>query len=177
MGFNEGLTTRLRQLSSSFELAADTLHPRWRDLLRVISQGGPRRYSGHPHEWVTVGTGPAVPLQSTYTHLQSSAEFRYHFMDECIVDRAVFGELDPRRMDALDPDFCQVCKGRQSDDIKLNCCSCFPTLFGGARYPVAVQVFHTSNGKNNGIIACCVRFSRLFMPVLPETQSFLDDIH
>lgn len=157
MGFNEGLTTRLRQLASSFEVAADTLHPGWRDLLRVVSQGEPGHYRGHPHEWVTVATGPAIPLQSTYAHLQLPGGFQYQFVDESIVDRAVFGGVDPRRAHSLDPDVCPVCKGRQSDDIKLNCCYCFPSLFGGPRYPAAVQLFNTANGKNNGVVARCVR--------------------
>lgn len=104
--------------------------------------------------------GPAIPLQSTYTHLQlPGGGFRYRFIDECEVDRGVFGERDPRRVDSLDPTICQVCKGRQSEDIKSNTCSCFPTLFGGPRYPAAVQLFHTANGKNNGVVARQVRLS------------------
>lgn len=157
MGFNEGLTTRLRQLASSYELAADTLHPGWRDLLRVVSQSGLRHYHGHPHEWVTVATGPAVPLQTTYGHHQLPTGFQYEFIDESRIDPAVFGGCDPRRAAGLDPDSCTVCKERQSDDLKQNCCACFPTLFGGPRYPVPVQLFHTANGKNNGVIARCVR--------------------
>lgn len=47
LGFNEGLTTCLSQLASSFEVAADTLHPGYRQLLRVIGQDGPPRYQGH----------------------------------------------------------------------------------------------------------------------------------
>lgn len=159
-GFDEGLTTRLRQLASSFELAADTIHPGWRDLLQVVCQSGPRRYHGHPHEWVTVATGPAVPLRLTYSHLLLPEEFSYQFVDECVVDRRVFGDEDPRRVHALDPDICQVCKERQSDNIQLNRCYCFPSLFGGARYPIAVQLFHTTSGKNNGVIARSVCFSR-----------------
>ncbi|KAF7591187.1 hypothetical protein BBP40_001902 [Aspergillus hancockii] len=37
-GFGDGFSTRLRHIRSSLEVAADTLHPEWRDLLQVIGQ-------------------------------------------------------------------------------------------------------------------------------------------
>lgn len=154
-GFGDGLATRLRHLRSAFEVAADTLHPEWRDLLQVIGQGGPRRYHGHPHEWVTVPGGePAVPLESTYGHLNLPHGFQYRFINECVLDPRVFGTEDPRVVPELEEtDICQVCKERQTDVIETNQCSCFPSLFGSVRSPVPVQVFHTANGKNNGVIA------------------------
>ncbi|KAL1978521.1 hypothetical protein VTN31DRAFT_1380 [Thermomyces dupontii] len=153
VGFDEGLTTRLRSMADAIEVAADTLHPNWRDLLQVIGQGGSPRYHGHPHEWVIMPSGPAVPLASTYEHLDLPGGFQFQFIDECVIDRNVFGDADPRVVPLDDPDICQVCKERQSDDPKLNRCSCFPTWFGSPRYPVPVQLFHTTNGKNNGVIA------------------------
>lgn len=78
------------------ELAADTLHPEWRQLLGVIGQKSCPQYTGHPHEWVIFGASPAVPLRSTYRHLQDGMDFQ--FVDESVIDKAVFGESDPRRM-------------------------------------------------------------------------------
>ncbi|OJJ40842.1 hypothetical protein ASPWEDRAFT_56140 [Aspergillus wentii DTO 134E9] len=150
-GFNGNFATRLRQLQSAFEVAADTLHPEWRELLHVIGQAEPRRYHGHPHEWVTVTTGPAVPLGSTYGHLSLPDGFHYRFLDECVIDSTVF-EKDPRMMPGLDKDICRVCRGRQADEVEANQCVCFPTVFGGVKAPVAVQLVRTA-GKNNGIIA------------------------
>ncbi|KNG86189.1 SET domain protein [Aspergillus nomiae NRRL 13137] len=152
-GFGEGFSTRLRHIRSSLEVAADTLHPDWRDLLQVIGQQETRQYHGHPHEWVTVTGRPAVPLTSTYEHLQLPNGFHYRFIDECVLDTAAFGTEDPRRVPEIDSDVCVVCKERQSDEIEKNHCSCFPTLFGGVRNPVPVQLFHTTSGKNNGVIA------------------------
>lgn len=154
--FGEGLFTRLRHLRSSFEVAADTLHPGWRDLLQVIRQDTSSVYHGHPHEWVNMSEGSAIPLASTYGHLGLPQGFQYQFIDECVLDTAVFGTQDPRRVPELDPDVCLVCKERQSDEIEKNQCLCFPALFGGVRHPVPVQVFRTSTGKNNGVIARCV---------------------
>lgn len=148
--------TRLRHLRSSFEVAADTLHPGWRDLLQVIRQDTSIAYHGHPHEWVTLSEGPAVPLASTYAHLDLPQGFQYQFIDQSVLDTAAFGTQDPRRVPELDLDVCLVCKARQSDEIEKNQCLCFPALFGGVNHPVPVQVFRTSTGKNNGVIARCV---------------------
>ncbi|KAH3403446.1 hypothetical protein KXV40_003605 [Aspergillus fumigatus] len=153
-GFSEGFSTRLRHIRSSLEVAADTLHPEWRDLLHVIGQGDTRRqYHGHPHEWVTVTGAPALPLHATYAHLNLPNGFVYRFIDECVLDTTVFGEEDPRRVPDLDPDICQVCKSKQADDVEQNQCSCFPALFGGVKGPAPVQIFSTASGKNNGVVA------------------------
>ncbi|KAL2814693.1 SET domain protein [Aspergillus cavernicola] len=152
-GFSEGLSTRLRHIRSSLEVAADTLHPGWRALLQVIKQDTSYIYHGHPHEWVTVSEGEAVPLASTYEHLQLPNGFQYRFINECVLDPAVFGTDDPRRVPQIDPEICPVCKERQSDEIEKNQCMCFPVLFGGVQGPVPVQLFRTANGKNNGVVA------------------------
>lgn len=109
------------------------------------------------YDWVTVAAGPAVPLMSTFRHLQLPSEFEYQFVDESIIDLGTFGGHDPRVGYGVDPDICQACEEKQSDDIRLNRCSCFSTLFGGPRGPVAVQLFHTASGKNNGVVARFVR--------------------
>ncbi|KAL2803422.1 hypothetical protein BJX63DRAFT_67995 [Aspergillus granulosus] len=156
--FGEILFSRLRQIKSSLEVAADTLHPGWRDLLRVIQQYTPPVYHGHPHEWVTITTTdeePALPLASTYDHLNLPNGFQYRFIDECVLDAQAFTE-DPRRVPDLDLDVCTICSERQSDVIEQNHCSCFPTLFGGVRTPPPVQIFRTSTGKNNGVVARCI---------------------
>ncbi|KGO64372.1 hypothetical protein PITC_022710 [Penicillium italicum] len=137
------------------EAATDTLHPGWRDLLRVVSQNAFCRYAGHPHEWVTVDTGPALPLKSTYSHLKLPNGFDYQFVDDCVIDHNVFGGDDPRRRLEIDPDICQLCKEQQTDDVISNRCSCFPALFGGVRCSLPVQLYHTASGKNNGVIARC----------------------
>jgi len=148
------MTTRLRQIRSSVEVAADTLHPEWRQLLDVIGQGSPRRYHGHPHEWVTMTSKPALALDVTYRHLTD--DFNFQFIDECVLDGDVFPDEDPRRTPDIDPNICQACKELQSDDVQQNRCFCFPALFGGPKNPIPVQLFNTASGKNNGVVARCV---------------------
>ncbi|CEL08104.1 hypothetical protein ASPCAL11257 [Aspergillus calidoustus] len=151
IGFNEGLLQRLRQLRHSFEVAADTLRPEWRDLLGAVGQKSPREYDGHPHEWVTIDGRPACPLRSTYAFL--GKELVFEFVDDCVIDRATFGAGDPRRILQAEPDMCAQCQQKQSDDVQLNRCSCFPNLFGCVRLPPPVQIFRTGNAKNNGVVA------------------------
>lgn len=148
--FGDGLFSRLRHIRSSLEVAADTLHPRWRELLRVIQQDTPRVYTGHPHEWVTTD-GAGVHISKTYDHLNLPNGFNYRFIDECVLDNT-FYTSDPRRVDTSD--ICPLCHEKQSDDIKQNQCACF-SLFGSIPSPAPVQVFRT-NGKNNGVVARCV---------------------
>lgn len=151
-GFGEGLTSRLRQMRPSLEVAADTLHPEWRQLLDVIGQQSPRCYDGHPHEWVTMNGRVARPLWSMYP-----PGFSYQFIEESIIDRDKFGDDDPRVAPEIDPHVCQICQQHQSDDVQVNRCACFPSIFGGPKCPPPVQLFHTMSGKNNGVIARCVR--------------------
>ncbi|EAS37569.3 SET domain-containing protein [Coccidioides immitis RS] len=150
---DDGLALRLQQIRSAVELAADTLHPKWRELLNVIGQGSVALYNGHPHEWVIMPSRSVQHITSTYRHLQ--AEFLFKFIDESIIDRSLFGDIDPRYTPDIDQNTCQVCGQLQSDDTTLNRCACFPALFGAPRKPVPIQIFHTTNGKNNGVIARC----------------------
>lgn len=151
VGFDDGLISQLRCLRHALEVAADTLHPEWRQLLDIIGQKSSPQYPGHPHEWVILDAHPAQPLRSTYSHLGN--ELDYHFIEESVIDRAVFDAYDPRRTPHINPKFCPVCEQRQSDNISLNRCSCFPDMFGCVKLPPAVQVFRTESGKNNGIVA------------------------
>ncbi|KKZ65806.1 hypothetical protein EMCG_01191 [[Emmonsia] crescens] len=68
------------QLRHSFEVAADTLHPEWRQLLKAIGQQPPPR---------------------------------------------------------------------------INRCMCFPSLYGSPRSPPPLQIFQTTNGRNNGVVTRC----------------------
>ncbi|RDW70886.1 SET domain-containing protein [Aspergillus mulundensis] len=153
--FGEGLFCRLRHIRSGLEIAADTLHPGWRDILQVIQQDTPAVYTGHPHGWVTTPEGTCLTLASTYEYLNLPGGFQYTFIDECVLDEKVFGRDDPRRVPELDEDTCPVCHEKQSDDITENQCVCFPALFGGVRSSAPVQIFRTTNGKNNGVVARC----------------------
>lgn len=152
-GFDEALVARLRQLRSSFEVAADTLHPEWRQLLNVISQGSLPRYSGHPQQWVTRNGEDALPLNATYPHIPG---FDFQIIEESALDADVFGDYDPRRVSGIDPCSCLECGQYQSDNVHLNRCMCFPSLYGGPRIHSPIQIFQTSNGRNNGVVSRCV---------------------
>ncbi|PGH11479.1 hypothetical protein AJ79_04854 [Helicocarpus griseus UAMH5409] len=149
-GFDEAFISRLQSLRPSFEVAADTLHPEWRQLLEVIGQKSLLRYTGHPHEWVITNTEIPLPLSATYPHIPG--DFTYQFIDESILDRDIFGADDPRRVPDMDPHTCQECAQYQSDNVQLNRCMCFPSLYGNPRSPPPVQIFQTANGKNNGVV-------------------------
>lgn len=149
---------RLQALRHRFEVASDTLHPHWRQLLGII--GGPtdRRYTGHPHDWV-VGdpSHEALPLADTYR--QWDHEFTYTHLEESSVDEEAWGQYDPR---TVHPSYlhnayiCQVCNEQQSNDPRENACKCFSNLYGSTRATsVPVQIYRTGTGKNNGLLACC----------------------
>ena len=58
--------SKLSNLGPRFELAADTLHPQWRELLQFVELATERRYKGHPHDWVVhKRRGDPLPLAST----------------------------------------------------------------------------------------------------------------
>lgn len=63
VSFTEETFETLRRLRHRFEVAADTLHPRWRVLLGIIGESTARKYNGHPHDWVVNGpSNEAIPL-------------------------------------------------------------------------------------------------------------------
>ncbi|KAI1870477.1 uncharacterized protein JN550_005405 [Neoarthrinium moseri] len=162
IGFGEDSMQRLRTLRPLFEVAADTLHPGWRYLLGVVGESTQQVYTEHPHDWVVFLDGsPPVPLQTTY--MQWDPDFSYRQVDESIVDQTAWGCDDPRWTPPLDAiirgaamPLCEVCGKQQSDDPIQNSCYCFPTLFGCAKTsPSPVLIYHTPNGRNNGVIALC----------------------
>jgi len=149
----------LKRMKSSFEVAADTIHPNWRRMLTVVGEAAQPTYHGHPHDWVIVGEQDAVPLKSTY--LQWNTDFSFEHLDYSVVDQATWGHIDPRDVATASPDeqghfICENCEQLQSDTTE-NKCRCFPDLFGSSRRThCPVQVFRTENGKNNGLRACLV---------------------
>ncbi|KAH8903577.1 SET domain-containing protein [Coniochaeta sp. PMI_546] len=150
---------RLQAIRPRIEVAADTLNPKWRQLLAIVGESTERRFTGHPHDWVVFpGGSEPVPLRSTY--LKYDPLFSFEHLDESLIDIHAWGGDDPRwvapRITTAclkAPYMCCNCEQEQSDDPKLNACYCFPSLFGGLRAPSPVQVFRTSNGRHNGLQA------------------------
>ncbi|KAF2176031.1 SET domain-containing protein [Zopfia rhizophila CBS 207.26] len=160
IGLDKDAMQSLRKLRARFEVAADTLHPNWRQLLSIIGEPSDLVYHGHPHDWVILESGDdPLPLRNTY--LQWDPSFSFEHIEESIVDKDVWGCEDPRWIpppNAAACNFlrptCEQCGEQQSDDPNENNCHCFPSLYGnGKRQPCPVQVFRTSNGRNNGLIA------------------------
>ncbi|KAK4638537.1 SET domain-containing protein [Fulvia fulva] len=157
VSFTEETFQTLRSLRHRFEVAADTLHPRWRSLLAIVGATTERKYTGHQHDWVVNSpNNEAVPLATTYHRWDKN--FSYIHLDESAIDEDAWGLFDPRTVvPATDPasQTCQTCGEQQSDDPRTNHCSCFPNLYGSAKAGfIPVQVYRTPNGKNNGLLAC-----------------------
>jgi len=160
VGFDKDAMRRLQNLRTRLEVAADTLHPHWRQLLPIVGESSSLRYPGHPHEWVVFedGSGP-VPLRKTYE--TQDPYFNFENIEESIIDDHVWGCEDPRWTPQITSVArvpggyaCALCHENQSDDPKANTCFCFPSLFGSVkRKPTPVQVYQTPDGKNNGLIA------------------------
>jgi ATP-dependent RNA helicase DDX49/DBP8 len=161
VGFDKEAMRRLKNLEKRLEVAADTLHPHWRQLLAIVGEGQALKYPGHPHEWVVFEDGSdPVALRQTYLH--QDPFFSFEHIEESVVDDSVWGCDDPRWMpqqqDALTRTqglyTCALCNEQQSDEAKLNSCFCFPSLFGCVkRKPPPIQVYRTADGKNNGLVA------------------------
>jgi hypothetical protein len=157
VGLNKESMQCLRRLRPRIEVAADTLHPDWRQLLVIMAESSQRRFRGHPHDWVVFPDGSdPVPLGSTY--LKYDGNFSFEHLEESLVDIDAWGGDDPRWVPPLSVaacrtgvDTCHNCRQEQSDNTELNACYCFPS--GGPRAPCPVQVFRTSDGRNNGLQA------------------------
>ncbi|KAM0719883.1 hypothetical protein Q7P37_004018 [Cladosporium fusiforme] len=157
VSFNEETFQSLRALRHRLEVAADTLHPRWRQLLSIVGGSTERKYTGHPHDYV-IGThnNEAIPLSITYQ--QWDKDFSFTHLDSCQIDEEAWGLYDPRvvhHAHTQGSHTCQVCHEHQSDDPPQNNCNCFPNLYPQTiPYNAPVQVYRTPNGRNNGLIAC-----------------------
>ncbi|KAI4665386.1 uncharacterized protein J4E78_002846 [Alternaria triticimaculans] len=160
VGFDKDAMRRLRNLRKRLEVAADTLHPHWRQLLSIVGESQTLQYPGHPHDWVVFEDGSdPVPLRQTY--LLQDPYFAFEHIDESIIDESVWGCEDPRwtpQSSAVTRPggayICALCNEPQSDKPQDNSCFCFPTLFGCVkRKPPPVQIMRTSDGRNNGLAA------------------------
>lgn len=173
ISFDKEAMQRLATLRPRFEVAADTLQPQWRQLLSFIGESSERTFHGHPHDWVVADNRMPVPLAHTY--LQWDPHFTYEHIDSSILDVDAWGLADPRELSSDKPQqsfTCDSCRELQADDPAVNCCRCFPNLYGGPRNPCPVQVFRTPNGRNNGLVACCVsRLFFFFLRLLPDLFS------
>ncbi|CVK85071.1 related to SET domain-containing protein SNOG_11806 [Fusarium mangiferae] len=157
--FDKDKFGRARALRGRMEVAADTLHRNWRQLLAIVGEPTEQRFTGHPHDWVVYQDGSdPVPLRSTY--LQYDPNFSFEHVDECVVDTTWWGADDPRWMppasrsrSITNKNTCVLCDQVQSGDAVYNSCKCFSSLFSGPRLPPAVQIFRTSDGRNNGLQA------------------------
>jgi len=158
--FSVEAMAKLTSMNPAFEVAADTLHPQWRQLLSIVDEPTMVRYAGHPHDWVVSERG-AIPLKETY--LQWDPDFTYEHLADSVVNEEAWGDYDPRSAPTqnaalIRKEFkCEKCGEVQSNLAKKNQCVCFPNLYGSKRGPVPVQVFRTAVGKNNGLMALCVR--------------------
>lgn len=127
---------RMRNLRKRLEVAADTLHPHWRQLLAIVGDSPSIQYPGHPHDWVVSDDGSdPIPLRQTYQ--SHDPYFAFEHIEESIIDDYAWKGEDPRwipQTNALvrgnGQYTCELCKEHQSDDPKLNSCFCFPSLFG-----------------------------------------------
>lgn len=160
VGFDNDAMRRLRNLRKRLEVAADTLHPHWRQILTIVGEPQTLQYPGNPHEWVVYEDG-SDPIQLRQTYQNQDPYFAFEHVEESIIDETEWGCEDPRWMpqpNAVTTTtgiyICSVCGERQSDDAKENSCFCFPSLFGCVkRKPSPVQVYRTPDGKNNGLVA------------------------
>ncbi|KAG8672106.1 hypothetical protein FPOAC1_005367 [Fusarium poae] len=161
--FDKDKFSRARALGIRMEVAADTLHKNWRQLLAIVGESTETRFLGHPHDWVVHQDGSdPVPLRSTY--LKYDSNFTFEHVDESVIDTSSWGADDPRwtpssAVCVSGVNICGLCNEVQSNEGTTNACKCFPNLFGAPRLPIAVQVFRTSNGRNNGLQAL-VAFER-----------------
>jgi ATP-dependent RNA helicase DDX49/DBP8 len=154
VGFGHSLSSKLGKLRSSLEVAADTIHPEWRQPLSIIGEKAQLIYTGYLHDWVVSDGGTPLSLKSTYA--QWDPDFHFTHLETSQLDPNSWGTDDPRCTSSTDTSFCNNCGYLQSNDVSRNECRCFPELYGGCKTSMAVQVFRTPSGNNNGLIARCV---------------------
>lgn len=160
VGFDTDAIRRLKNLRKRLEAAADTLHPRWRQLLTIVGESQVHHFPGHPHDWgITEDGSEPVPLQRTY--LKQDPYFSFEHIEESIVGDSIWGCDNPRwlpQRDAIAQAYATfvraLCNQQQSDDSRVKACFCFPSLFGCVkRRAPPVQIFRAREGKNNGLVA------------------------
>lgn len=186
--FSKNAMKHLQSLRKRFEVAADTLHPDWRQILTIVGMPSRLQYTGHPHDWVVFEDGSdPVPLRSTYT--QQDPYFRFEQLEESVIDESVWGCDDPRWVpqpksitQTSDTYICAACGEQQSDESGLNSCYCFPSLFGCVkRRPPPVQIYRTADSRNNGLLALAPfeRGSTIgeFVGLITKDVRHLDVIH
>ncbi|KAF8472705.1 hypothetical protein BDZ91DRAFT_790552 [Kalaharituber pfeilii] len=159
-GWKDGIFDELARQRDAIEFAADTLQPEWRRLLTALfgpdeAQG--RGWEGeHPHSWVIGLDGMPIPLGDTYR-----GGLEYELIEQSVVDEEAWPNGDPRRVLMHDDEegyVCSECSEVQSEEVLGNKCLCYPDLYGGGASRrggkfTPVQVFRTSNGKGNGLLA------------------------
>ncbi|OQO03182.1 hypothetical protein B0A48_11437 [Cryoendolithus antarcticus] len=154
VAFTEETFEVLRSLRHRFEVAADTMHTNWRQLLTIVNGPTTRRYTGHMHSHVVCGPhDETIDLPITYH--QWDKDFSYQHLNESCIDEEAWGNYDPRVIQLEGPFTCEACKEVQSDVPTASSCTCFPALYPPVLAgPSPVQVYRTPNGRNNGLLAC-----------------------
>ncbi|KAK8041044.1 hypothetical protein PG994_014051 [Apiospora phragmitis] len=144
IGFDPDSLGRLRSLRPALEVAADTLHPHWRQLPAVVGEPCDRVYTGHPHDWVVAldGSRP-VPLRNTY--LQWNPDFAFRQIDDSVIDHAAWGGDDPRWMP---PTGAAMLRQGGGQIEALPTCETLRQGAPRARVP-------DPDGRNNGLLALC----------------------
>lgn len=168
LGFTPQNMSALTRLRTRFEVAADTIHPEWRELLSVVGEQSSCVYRGQPCDWVMSRSSPPVRLADTCS--QWDTHFWFKHLEESVIDEKTWDRMDPRaekgntQCTLSRHCSCGRCGSTQSNDPRSNESHCFPVLFGcGRRRPRPVQVFRTENGRNNGLFACTVSLSCCFI--------------
>ncbi|KAG5655525.1 hypothetical protein KAF25_003862 [Fusarium avenaceum] len=126
IGFDVDRFYKARAMRLRMEVAADTLHPNWRQLLAIVSESTERAFTGHPHDWVVYQDGSdPIPLRSTY--LKYDPQFTFEHIDECVLDTASWGADDPRWIPPQNTavciastSVCDLCGQLQSNEAALN---------------------------------------------------------
>jgi ATP-dependent RNA helicase DDX49/DBP8 len=155
-GMDKKAMEYLRELRPRIEVAADTLQPQWRQLLAIVGESTQPRYTGHPHDWaVSLDGSTPVSLASTYESWDP--DFSFQHLECSVIDSIAWGADDPRLIPpttaVASASNCSVCHLPQSEVPMENQCWCFPSLFGGPRRTLPVQVFRTGDGRRNGLVA------------------------
>ncbi|KAM0694974.1 hypothetical protein Q7P36_005330 [Cladosporium allicinum] len=158
LSFTNETFRKLQYLQPAFEVAADTLHPSWRNVLGFLGLSSTRKYTGHLHDWVLTGRrGGNEPVSLASTYRKWDANFSYRHISESIIDEEAWGDYDPRTTNSStspsETHTCQLCRKHQADTSTENECTCFPALYPHPTLP-PVQIAQTPTGKNNGLFAC-----------------------